>query len=37
MEQVAQEIYRSSNGDRWTLIRDTTSGRFFATLWSNRH
>jgi hypothetical protein len=29
MEQVAQEIYRSSNGDRWTLIRDTTSGRFF--------
>jgi hypothetical protein len=22
MEQAAEEIYRSSNGDRWTLIRD---------------
>jgi hypothetical protein len=29
MKQAAQEIYRSSNGDRWTLIRDTTSGRLF--------
>src|SRR5882757_4619588 len=27
MEQAAEEIYRSSNGDRWTLIRDTNSGR----------
>jgi hypothetical protein len=26
MEQVAEEIYRSSNGDRWTLIRDTNTG-----------
>jgi hypothetical protein len=26
MEQSAEEIYRSSNGDRWTLIRDTTTG-----------
>jgi hypothetical protein len=29
MEQAAQEIYRSSNGDRWTLIRDSTAGRLF--------
>jgi hypothetical protein len=27
MTQSAQEIYRSSNGDRWTLISDTGSGR----------
>jgi hypothetical protein len=27
MEQAAEEIYRSSNGDRWTLIRDTSAGR----------
>ena len=27
MVQSAEEIYRSSNGDRWTLIRDTDSGR----------
>ncbi len=27
MEQAAEEIYRSSNGDRWTLIRDTNTGR----------
>jgi hypothetical protein len=24
MEQAAEEIYRISNGDRWTLTRDTT-------------
>jgi hypothetical protein len=24
---VATEIYSSSNGDRWTLIRDTVTGR----------
>ena len=29
MEQAAQEIYRSSNGDRWTLIRDVSAGRVF--------
>jgi len=26
---VTQEIYRSSNGDRWTLIRDSSSRRLF--------
>jgi hypothetical protein len=29
VEQAAQEIYRSSNGDRWTLIGDTNAGRLF--------
>jgi hypothetical protein len=29
MEQAAQEIYRSSNGDRWILIRETGAGRLF--------
>lgn len=24
---LTENIYRSSNGDRWTLIRDTGSGR----------
>ena len=27
MAQSAEEIYISSNGDRWTLIRDANSGR----------
>jgi hypothetical protein len=27
MTQSAKEIYRRGNGDRWTLIRDTNSGR----------
>jgi hypothetical protein len=27
MPQSAEEIYRSANGDRWTLIRDLNSGR----------
>jgi hypothetical protein len=27
MTQSTEEIYRSSNGDRWTLIRDLSSGR----------
>jgi hypothetical protein len=27
MAQSAEEFYRSSNGDRWTLIRYTSSGR----------
>ena len=27
--QTAEPIYRSSNGDRWTLIRDAHSGRMF--------
>lgn len=35
MEQAANEIYRSSNGDRWTLIRDTTAGRLFVRHESN--
>jgi hypothetical protein len=26
---LAENIYRSSNGDRWRLIRDTTTGRVF--------
>lgn len=25
----AEDFYRSSNGDRWRLIRDTTSGHSF--------
>jgi hypothetical protein len=25
----AENIYRSSNGDRWSLIRDTSTGRVF--------
>jgi hypothetical protein len=29
MEQAAQKIYRSSNSDRWTLIRDSTAGHLF--------
>ena len=29
MALVAEDIYRSSNGDRWRLIRDTVSGRRF--------
>jgi hypothetical protein len=27
MTQSVEEIYRSANGDRWTLIRDLNSGR----------
>jgi hypothetical protein len=27
MALAAEDFYRSSNGDRWQLIRDTTSGR----------
>ena len=27
MTQSAEEIYRSANGDRWSLIRNTNSGR----------
>ena len=29
MALAAEDFYRSSNGDRWQLIRDTTSGRSF--------
>lgn len=29
MAVIMEDIYRSSNGDRWRLIRDTTSGRSF--------
>ena len=27
MTLPAEDIYRSSNGDRWILIRDTSTGR----------
>jgi hypothetical protein len=33
---VAEEIYRSSNGDRWTLIRDSSSGRLFVRHQANQ-
>src|SRR6266404_2888288 len=29
MAITAEDFYRSSNGDRWQLIRDTASGRSF--------
>lgn len=29
MALSAQDFYRSSNGDRWQLIRDATTGRSF--------
>src|SRR5437879_12045643 len=29
MAITAEDFYRSSNGDRWQLIRDTVSGRAF--------
>jgi hypothetical protein len=29
MSITAKDFYRSSNGDRWQLIRDTASGRSF--------
>ncbi len=29
MEKAAEEIYRSSNGDRWTLIRDSSTSRLW--------
>ncbi len=29
MAITAEDFYRSSNGDRWQLIRDTASGRTF--------
>jgi hypothetical protein len=29
MALSAEDFYRSSNGDRWQLIRDTASGRSF--------
>jgi hypothetical protein len=29
MAITAEDFYRSSNGDRWQLIRDTLSGRVF--------
>ena len=29
MAITAKDFYRSSNGDRWQLIRDTASGRSF--------
>ena len=27
MTALVEDFYRSSNGDRWQLLRDTTSGR----------
>jgi hypothetical protein len=29
MSLHTRELYRSANGDRWTLIRDSDSGRVF--------
>ena len=29
MSLTTEDFYRSSNGDRWQLIRDTSSGRSF--------
>ena len=29
MPITTQDFYRSSNGDRWQLVRDTDSGRSF--------
>lgn len=29
MAQTMQDIYRSSNGDRWRLVRDDATGRLF--------
>jgi hypothetical protein len=29
MAITAKDFYRSSNGDRWQLVRDTASGRSF--------
>jgi hypothetical protein len=29
MDITAEDFYRSSNGDRWQLVRDTASGRSF--------
>ena len=29
MPITAQDFYRSSNGDRWQLVRDTASGKCF--------
>ena len=29
MARTVEDFYRSSNGDRWQLIRDTASGRSF--------
>jgi hypothetical protein len=36
MALSAEEIYRSSNGDRWTLIRDSDSGRLSVRHEANR-
>ena len=29
MAIIAEDFYRSSNGDRWQLVRDTVSGNCF--------
>jgi hypothetical protein len=37
MAITAKDFYRSSNGDRWQLIRDTASGRSFIRHEPNSH
>jgi len=29
MSHLTQQVYRSANGDRWSLLTDTSSGRKF--------
>jgi len=29
MSLITQQVYRSANGDRWSLLTDTSSGRKF--------
>ncbi len=35
MTQRARDLYRSSNGDRWSLVHDLDSGRVFIRHESN--
>ncbi|QBR04019.1 hypothetical protein E1956_43270 (plasmid) [Paraburkholderia pallida] len=36
MNQRARDFYQSSNGDRWSLVRDLDSGRVFVRHEPNR-
>lgn len=36
MSLIAESIYKSSNGDRWTLVRDTESGHMVVRHLPNR-
>jgi hypothetical protein len=36
MAQRARNLYQSSNGDRWSLVRDLDSGRVFIRHEPNR-